>query len=61
MKVIFDDSKPIQKGRIRTTIRYSNGERVTFEGIYNPDRNLKALSKIIRRRAPKPIVFKDPV
>ena len=44
----------INKGRIRVIIRYrSTGEIKTFEGVFNPDSNLKVLAKIIRKRAPK--------
>lgn len=54
MKIIKDVAKPIQKGRIRITIRYRTGETVTFEGIYNPDTDMKVITKVLRRRAPKP-------
>lgn len=55
MKRIKYAFAPLQKGKIRLIIRYrETNEQVVFEGMFNPDRNLDVLKKILRRRAPKP-------
>lgn len=55
MKKIKQSFGPLQKGKVRIIIRYrETGETVTFEGMFNPDRNLDVIKKILRRRAPKP-------
>ena len=48
--------QPLQKGHIRLSIRYKETDYLmTFDGIFNPDRNLNPIKMILRKRAPKPL------
>lgn len=51
-KVSIDQiNQPLQRGWIRVVISYrKSGEQHCFQGIFNPDRNLGHLEKILRRR-----------
>ena len=47
-------AQPLQRGHIRITIRYKETDYLmTFDGIFNPDRNLNPIKMILRKRAPK--------
>lgn len=53
MKKVNGAFAPLQKGKVRIIIRYrETGEMVVFEGMFNPDRNLDVIRKILRRRSP---------